>query len=78
MGTTTNLEIKQSDGWTEITSSGSGFITASRSIEYCESITEPAETLVGHHLKTFDSFRFSLSGTKIYARGSAIITVTED
>ena len=78
MGTTTNIEIDHEDGWKEIVTSGSGFITASRSLEYAELPTTPLPNLVGHHLKTFDSFRYDLSGTKIYARGAATITVTED
>lgn len=78
MGTTTNIEIDHSEGWKEIATSGGGFITASRSIEYCESAAAPVDTLVGHHLKTFDSFRYDLAGSKIYARGAATITVTED
>lgn len=78
MADTINIELDRDQGWTEIVSSGTGFITASRSVEYCEQTDTPLETLYGHHLKTFDSFVYQLNGTKVYMRGDAIITVTPD
>jgi hypothetical protein len=77
MADTININIDIEDDWKEIASAGSCFVTASKSIEYLESTTTPLTTLVGHHLKTFDSFQFKFTGEKLFARGSAIVIITE-
>ena len=78
MAVTTNIDIDNSEGWKEIAATGSGFVTASKSLEYAESADVPAETLVGHHLKTMESFRYQLSGSKLYGRGACVITFSGD
>lgn len=78
MTDTVNKTIRREDGWTLIASSGTGLLTTGQAIEYCQSSTEPPESLFGHHLPTGESLRYDASGTSIYVRGETILAQTGD
>lgn len=74
MSETVNIPIKLDDGWVELAEPG--FITSSKSMEYCVSETPPSENLIGHHLKTFGSFDFTASLSTLYVRGEGVLSFT--
>lgn len=74
MSETINIKITNDDGWVEIPYTG--FITASKSVEFLASDEVPSNTLIGHHMKTFGNSDFTDSDSTLYARGEATIIIT--
>lgn len=78
---TVNIPINKIDGWTEITTSGSGFFSSTRYCQYCISENQPNELFVGHRLSTSENKRYTLSSpSKLFMKGNdrTVIVLTED
>lgn len=75
MSVTINIDLTPEDGWLEIPYTG--FITASKSVEFIVFDGVPPESLIGHHMKTFGGADFTDSSSTLYVRGKAVIIITE-
>jgi len=78
---TVNITITPLNTWVEVTQAvAAGFITSTKSIQYCQSATPPPETFIGHHLVTMQSFRYELSGSSLYIKATepTVLVLTED
>ena len=79
MTETVNITINPDDGWLDVPGVGTeGYVTVTKSAEFCQKASQPSEEFLGHHLKTMDSFRYTLSGDKLFIKVSepAVIVLT--
>ena len=81
MADTINVPITTLNEWVEVTEAVSkGFLTSTKSIQFCQRTSNPPDDFIGHHLVTMKSFRYSVAGTKLHIKTTepVILVITED
>ena len=75
MSETVNIKLTPADGWLEI--GQKGFITASKSIQYCVADVRPTDPeFIGHHAVTFGNFDFTSDSSMLFVKGEATVILT--